>query len=80
MLSVVCRTFRNPDDAGRKTDGADGTCEQSRSDVLYLSILYADECVAVFGYPTNILRALEEAACVDGASTWTTYWKIIFRS
>ena len=22
--------------------------------------------------------ALEEAACVDGASTWTTYWKIIF--
>ena len=22
--------------------------------------------------------ALEEAACVDGASTWKTYWKIIF--
>ena len=30
------------------------------------------------GYLTNIPRSLEEAACVDGASTWTTYWKIIF--
>ncbi len=32
------------------------------------------------GYLTNIPMALEEAACVDGASTWKTYWKIIFRS
>jgi raffinose/stachyose/melibiose transport system permease protein len=30
------------------------------------------------GYLTNIPTALEEAARVDGASTWTTYWKIIF--
>lgn len=30
------------------------------------------------GYLTNIPVALEEAARVDGASTWKTYWKIIF--
>ena len=30
------------------------------------------------GYLTNIPIALEEAAFVDGATTWTTYWKIIF--
>ena len=30
------------------------------------------------GYLVNIPMALEEAAKVDGASTWTTYWKIIF--
>ena len=30
------------------------------------------------GYLTNIPVALEEAARMDGATTWTTYWKIIF--
>lgn len=30
------------------------------------------------GYLTNIPVALEEAARVDGASTWRTYWSIIF--
>lgn len=30
------------------------------------------------GYLTNIPTALEEAARVDGASTWKTYWNIIF--
>ena len=30
------------------------------------------------GYLKNIPIALEEAACVDGASVWQTYWKIIF--
>lgn len=30
------------------------------------------------GYLTNIPLALEEAARVDGASTWRTYWSIIF--
>lgn len=30
------------------------------------------------GYLTNIPMALEEAARVDGASTWKTYWSIIF--
>ena len=30
------------------------------------------------GYLKNIPIALEEAARVDGASTWKTYWSIIF--
>ena len=30
------------------------------------------------GYLKNIPIALEEAAFVDGATTWSTYWKIIF--
>ena len=30
------------------------------------------------GYLVNIPVALEEAARVDGASTWRTYWSIIF--
>ncbi len=30
------------------------------------------------GYLTNIPIALEEAARVDGASTWRTYWSIVF--
>lgn len=30
------------------------------------------------GYLTNIPKELEEAAKVDGASAWKTYWKIIF--
>ncbi len=78
MLSVVCSYLCNPDDAGRKTDGADGTCEQSRSDHLISGILYADECAAVFRISDKYSQSAEEAACVDGASTWTTYWKIIF--
>lgn len=30
------------------------------------------------GYLTNIPLALEEAARVDGASTWKTYWSVVF--
>lgn len=30
------------------------------------------------GYLTNIPLALEEAARIDGAAAWTTFWKIIF--
>lgn len=30
------------------------------------------------GYLTNIPIALEEAALVDGANTWKTYWSIVF--
>ena len=30
------------------------------------------------GYLTNIPLALEEAARVDGATTWKTYWSIVF--
>ena len=36
-----------------------------------MNLLYA-------GYLKNIPIALEEAACVDGANVWQTYWKIIF--
>ena len=30
------------------------------------------------GYLKNIPMALEEAADIDGASTWTTYWRVVF--
>ena len=30
------------------------------------------------GYLKNVPMALEEAADIDGASTWKTYWTIIF--
>lgn len=30
------------------------------------------------GYLKNIPEALEEAADIDGASTWTTYWRVVF--
>jgi len=47
--------------------------------VLLYTVFYLPMNTMLYaGYLTNIPRALEEAACVDGASTWTTYWKIIF--
>lgn len=46
--------------------------------ILYLVFYMPMNVLLYSGYLTNIPRALEEAACVDGASTWTTYWKIIF--
>ena len=46
--------------------------------ILY-TVFYMPMNVLLYsGYLTNIPMALEEAACVDGASTWKTYWKIIF--
>ena len=63
------RTFRNPDDAGRKTDGADGTCEQSRSDHLISGILYADECAAVF----RISDKHSESAGRGSMRGWSKY-------
>ncbi|GMA41136.1 ABC transporter permease [Mobilicoccus caccae] len=30
------------------------------------------------GYIKSLPRDLEEAALIDGASTWTTFWKVIF--
>lgn len=30
------------------------------------------------GYMKNVPVVLEEASQVDGASTWTTFWKVIF--
>lgn len=47
--------------------------------VLLYTVFYMPMNVMLYsGYLTNIPIALEEAAYVDGATTWTTYWKIIF--
>lgn len=47
--------------------------------VLLYVVFYMPMNVLLYsGYLTNIPVALEEAARVDGASTWRTYWKIIF--
>lgn len=46
--------------------------------VLYVVFYMPMNILLYTGYLKNIPEALEEAACVDGASTWTTYWKIIF--
>ena len=47
--------------------------------VLLYVVFYMPMNVLLYsGYLVNIPMALEEAAKVDGASTWTTYWKIIF--
>ena len=32
----------------------------------------------IIGYLVNIPIALEEAASIDGATTWQTFWRIIF--
>jgi len=46
--------------------------------VLYVVFYMPMNILLYSGYLVNIPMALEEAAKVDGASTWTTYWKIIF--
>lgn len=46
--------------------------------VLYVVFYMPMNIMLYSGYLVNIPMALEEAAKVDGASTWTTYWKIIF--
>lgn len=47
--------------------------------ILLYVVFYMPMNVMLYsGYLTNIPMALEEAARVDGASTWRTYWKIIF--
>ena len=47
--------------------------------IILYTVFYMPMNVLLYsGYLTNIPMALEEAACVDGASTWKTYWKIIF--
>ncbi|MEY8427066.1 carbohydrate ABC transporter permease [Lachnospiraceae bacterium 46-15] len=47
--------------------------------VLLYVVFYMPMNVLLYsGYLVNIPVALEEAAKVDGASTWKTYWKIIF--
>ena len=46
--------------------------------VLYVVFYMPMNMMLYTGYLRNVPVALEEAARVDGASTWTTYWKIIF--
>ena len=42
-------------------------------------VLYLPMNVLLYsGYLKNIPEAMEEAANIDGASTWTTYWRVIF--
>ena len=46
--------------------------------LLYL-VFYMPMTVLLYaGYLKNIPEAMEEAANIDGASAWTTYWKVIF--
>ena len=46
--------------------------------VLYVVFYLPMNLMLYSGYLKNIPVALEEAARVDGASTWRTYWTIIF--
>lgn len=46
--------------------------------ILYVVFYMPMNIMLYSGYLVNIPMALEEAAKVDGASTWKTYWKIIF--
>ena len=46
--------------------------------VLYVVFYMPLNVLLYAGYLKNIPMALEEAARVDGSSTWHTYWKVIF--
>lgn len=46
--------------------------------ILYIVFQLPMSLLLYTGYLRNIPLALEEAAYVDGASTWRTYWSIIF--
>ena len=46
--------------------------------LLYVVFYMPMNIMLYSGYLTNIPLALEEAARVDGASTWRTFWEIIF--
>ena len=46
--------------------------------VLYVVFYMPMNLLLYAGYLKNIPLALEEAAYVDGSSTWKTYWNIIF--
>lgn len=46
--------------------------------LLYVAFYMPMNIMLYSGYLVNIPIALEEAARVDGASTWRTYWTIIF--
>ncbi len=47
--------------------------------IILYTVFYMPMNVMLYsGYLTNIPMALEEAAYVDGATTWRTYWTVIF--
>lgn len=46
--------------------------------ILYVVFYMPMNVMLYAGYLVNIPIALEEAATVDGATTWRTYWKIVF--
>lgn len=46
--------------------------------LLYVVFYMPMNVLLYTGYLKNIPIALEEAARVDGAKTWTTYWRVIF--
>lgn len=46
--------------------------------LLYAVFYFPINLLLYTGYLKNIPIALEEAAYVDGANTWTTFWKICF--
>lgn len=46
--------------------------------ILYVVFYMPINTMLYSGYLKNLPIQLEEAACVDGASTWSTFWKIIF--
>lgn len=46
--------------------------------ILYTVFFFPMNLLLYTWYLKNIPLALEEAAYVDGATTWTTFWKVIF--
>ena len=47
--------------------------------ILLYTVFYMPMNVMLYsGYMKNVPQAMEEAASIDGASTWRTYWTIIF--
>ena len=46
--------------------------------ILYLVFYMPMNVLLYSGYLKNIPEAMEEAANIDGANAWTTYWRIIF--
>lgn len=46
--------------------------------ILYIVFYMPMNVLLYSGYLKNIPVALEEAAHVDGATTWSTFWRIIF--
>ena len=46
--------------------------------ILYLVFFMPMNLLLYAGYLKNIPLALEEAAHIDGATTWKTYWTVIF--